>query len=49
MILTILYWIILILAILGIWAPEPYVRFVRGVDLILFVILGLKLFGSPLQ
>jgi len=47
MVLMILFWIILILAILGFWAPEPYLKYVRGVDLVLFVILGLKLFGPP--
>jgi hypothetical protein len=48
MILPILYWIILILAILGMCAPDPYVRYLRGVELVLFVILGLKLFGIPI-
>lgn len=47
MVLEIIYWIILILAIIGFFVPEPYVRYVRGVDLVLFVIVGLKLFGPP--
>ena len=47
MVLQILYWIILILSIIGFWAPEPYVRYVRGVYIVLFVILGLKVFGMP--
>ena len=47
MVLLVLYWILLILAIISVWCPEPYVKYVRGVDLILFVILGIKIFGVP--
>jgi hypothetical protein len=47
MVLQVIYWIILLLAILGVWAPDPYARYVRGIDLVLFVILGIRLFGFP--
>ena len=47
MVLQVLYWIILLLAIIGFWVPEPYAKYSRGVDLVLFVILGLKIFGMP--
>lgn len=47
MVLEIIFWILLILAFLGFWFPEPYIRYVRGVDLVLITILGLRLFGMP--
>lgn len=47
MVLTVIYWVLIILAVVGFWVPEPYARYWRGFDLILFVILGLKLFGMP--
>lgn len=47
MVIEILFWIILLLAVLGFWAPEPYLRYVRGVDLVLFVLLGIRVFGLP--
>lgn len=47
MVLEIIFWILLILSFLGFWCPDPYVRYVRGVDLVLIAIIGLKLFGVP--
>ena len=47
MVLQILYWILLILCVIGFWVPEPYLKYARGIDLILFIILGLKVFGMP--
>lgn len=47
MVIEILFWLLLILAALGFFVPEPYTRYVRGVDLVLFVLLGLRVFGFP--
>lgn len=47
MVLQVIFWILIILGVVGYWAPEPYLRYVRGIDLILFIIVGLKLFGMP--
>lgn len=49
MVLPILYWLLLILWVIGYLAPvpEPYGKYVRGVDLVLFIILGVKVFGFP--
>jgi len=50
--LAILYWIILVLALLGWFAPAtwPYGRYVGGgAQAVLFVIIGLRLFRVPLQ
>lgn len=47
MVLQIIFWILIILGICGYWAPAPFDRYVRGVDLVLFIILGLKIFGMP--
>jgi hypothetical protein len=47
MVLQVIYWILILLAICGYWAPDPYKGYVRGLDLVLFIILGVKLFGIP--
>jgi hypothetical protein len=47
MVLEILYWLILILAVIGFFVPEPYYRYTRGVDLVLFVLLGIRVYGLP--
>lgn len=47
MVIEILFWLLIILAVLGFWAPEPYVRYVRGLDLVLFILIGLRVFGFP--
>ncbi len=57
MTLNIWYWLILVLSIvfggLGWYGPEPYRRNVVGgfglILLILLVLLGLRVFGSPVQ
>lgn len=49
MVLVVLFWILLILAIIGVFVPEqPFIT--RGrwvVTLVLLGILGLKVFGAP--
>lgn len=48
--LAILYWIILILAAIGIFVPSPWAPRMNSVCLaILFVLLGLRVFHVPLQ
>jgi hypothetical protein len=47
MVLEIVFWILLILAFVGYFAPEPFLKYRGFLDLVLFVILGLKLFGAP--
>jgi hypothetical protein len=50
--LPILYWIILILSIIGVFAPPAwaYGRYIGGgATVILFVIIGLRLFKVSLQ
>lgn len=50
--LPILYWIILILSLLGIFAPAtqyPYATRISGLSWVaLFVIIGLRIFKMPL-
>jgi hypothetical protein len=49
MVLVVLYWLLVILAAIG-YIPavnEKLGIFGRGIDLVLFIILGLKLFGLP--
>lgn len=52
MVLEILYWVLLILAIIGVFVPDtagPYIGRSRwAVVLILMVILGLRVFNSAL-
>ena len=51
MLLTILYWVILVLAVIGVFVPPTYptVRYASGIVWIaLFVIIGLKIFKTPL-
>lgn len=47
MVLAVIFWVLIILALAGFWFPEPYTKYVRGFDLILFIILGVKIFGLP--
>jgi hypothetical protein len=51
--LTILYWVILVLAIIGAFVPTenwPFApRITNGIILVLFIIIGLKMFKTPLQ
>jgi len=47
MVLQVLYWILLILTFGRFWLPEPYVKHAYFVEGILFIIIGLKLFGMP--
>lgn len=47
MVLQVLYWIIIILCLAAHWFPEPYFRLSRFIEVVLFVIIGLKLFGFP--
>lgn len=53
MVLEILFWILLILAAIGAFVPETispyYGRGWRVVCMILFAILGLRVFGSVLR
>lgn len=51
MILTILYWVILVLCLLGVFAPPtwPYGARLNGIAAVaLFVIIGLRLFRTSL-
>jgi hypothetical protein len=47
MVLVVIYWLLIILALVGWFAPEPWARYGRGLDLVLFIILGIKIFGLP--
>lgn len=48
MILTIIFWLLIILAVLGSFSNEPrYVRASTGVLLVLIGILGWKVLGNP--
>lgn len=47
MVLEILFWLLLVLGFIGYFAPEPYGRYRGYVDFILFVILGIRIFGLP--
>lgn len=46
-VLAVIFWVLIILSVLSFWAPDPWVRYVRGVDLVLLTILGLAVFGFP--
>ena len=52
MLLTILFWVILVLAIIGLFVPVdtwPYGRHLGNVTIvILFILIGLKIFRTPL-
>lgn len=48
-ILPILYWILVILACIGAFAPAPWSVWSGRVALVLFVILGLRVFPISLQ
>lgn len=50
--LPILYWIVLILSIIGIFSPPTWVygRYISGFSaVVLFVIIGLRVFRIPIQ
>lgn len=50
--LPILYWIVLILSIIGIFAPPtwPGGRYISGfAAAVLFIIIGLRIFRIPIQ
>lgn len=47
--LPILYWILLILSIVGTFAPAPYHVWGGRLALVLFVILGLRVFPISLN
>ena len=49
MVLVCIYWILLILALVGYFpaVQEKFGIYIRGIDLVLFVIIGIKLFGMP--
>lgn len=50
MLLTVLYWVILVLAIIGVFVPVdawPHSRYLNGIAVIvLFIIIGLKVFRT---
>lgn len=46
---TILYWIILILAALGIWAPAPWGKLNSGSLIVLLILLGIRVFPIALH
>ncbi len=46
---SILYWIVVILAIFGIWAPAPWGKLNSGATILLFILLGLRVFPIALQ
>lgn len=51
-ILAILYWIILVLSIVGVFAPAtwPYgPRISGGAWVVLFILIGLRIFRMPIQ
>ncbi len=43
-----LYWLIIILCALGMFAPPTYARLTSVVTLVLFIIIGLESFPVPL-
>jgi hypothetical protein len=47
MILEVIFWVLIILGFAGSFAPAPYDRYFRYGDFVLFVILGLRVFGFP--
>ena len=44
MILSLLYWIILVLAVIGVFAPPTWPKINSFATIVLFVIIGLKIF-----
>lgn len=51
-ILSLLYWIILVLSIIGVFAPSswPYAARISGSAWVaLFIIIGLRIFRMPIQ
>lgn len=51
-ILSLLYWIVLILSIIGVFAPATWPfgsRISGGAWVVLFVIIGLRIFRMPIQ
>jgi hypothetical protein len=50
-ILNILYWVLLVLAIIAIFVPSevyPWARLPSAIWVILFILIGLKVFRTPL-
>lgn len=47
MVLEVIFWVLIILALAGWFVPEPWAKYTRGIDLVLFIILGLHVFGIP--
>lgn len=47
--LGILYWLLVILCVIGAFAPAPYQIWGGRLALVLFIILGIKVFGLPLS
>jgi hypothetical protein len=51
-ILTIIYWVLLVLVLIGTFAPPEWPYWPRvnsAVFLVLFIIIGIKMFKTPLQ
>lgn len=46
---AILYWIVVVLAIFGIWAPAPWSRINTGSAILLFILLGVKVYPIALR
>ena len=42
MIIDCIFWLLLLLAFLGYFVPEPYIRYRGYIDLVLIAILGFK-------
>jgi hypothetical protein len=47
MVLVVIYWLLIILALCSRFAPDPLARYLGVFDLVLFIILGIKVFGLP--
>ena len=50
MVLTVLYWVILVLAVIGVFVPVDYfpVRLNSLAVIVLFVLIGLKIFRTAI-
>jgi hypothetical protein len=49
MLLPLLFWIILILSAIGLFAPAPWPRISGAAQVALFIIIGLRLFAVSLS
>lgn len=47
MVLEVIYWVILLLCLASNWFPDPFVRYSRFIEFVLFVIIGMRIFGLP--